>query len=66
MSSPNYHHQWDLLLINAEAMSKSKTKNNLHVTFLLPLLEVSQGICVRRLLYPLYHLEKTVIVMMML
>lgn len=54
------------LLINAEAMSKSKTKTNLHVTFLLPLLEVSQGICVRRLLYPLYHLEKTVIVMMML
>ena len=65
MSSPNYHHHWDLLLINAEAMSKSK-KKNLHVTFLLPLLEVSQGICVRRLLYPLYHLEKTVIVMMML
>ena len=57
MSSPNYHHQWDLLLINAEAMSKSKTKNNLHVTFLLPLLEVSQGVCVCWFLYPLNHLE---------
>ena len=32
-------------------------ENHLHVAFLLPLLEVSQGVCVCWFLYPLNHLE---------
>ena len=39
---------------------QEKKKIHLHITFLFPLLEVSQGICVCRLLYPLYHLQEKI------